>query len=82
MELRIHVLGAFDTLARPTVRRDDLLAELHARGLTPADSQLAIEKALLERWLEPAPSGELRRPAATESGGERVRDKLQSNTPP
>lgn len=82
MELRIHVLGAFDTLARPTVPRDELLAELISRDWTPVDSELAIEKALLERWLEPAPNGELRRPAATESGGERVRDKLQSSTPP
>jgi hypothetical protein len=82
MELRIHVLGAIDTLARPTVPRDALLAELHSRGLTLADCELAIDKALLEKWLEPAPNGELRRPASAESGGERVRDKLQSSTPP
>lgn len=82
MELRIHVLGAFDTLARPTVRRDELLAELQERGWTLSDSQLAIEKALLERWLEPAPNGELQRAATAQSGGERVRDKLQSSTPP
>jgi hypothetical protein len=82
MELRIHVLGAFDTLARPTVPRDALLAELQERGWTLSDSELAIDKALLERWLEPAPNGELLRPATTESGGERVRDKLQSSTPP
>jgi hypothetical protein len=82
MELRIHVLGAFDTLARPTVTRDALLAELHSRGWTLDDCELAIEKALLERWLEPAPNGELQRAGGAESGGERVRDKLQSSTPP
>jgi len=81
MELRLHVLGAFDTLAQPAVPRAALLSELEARGLTPADSELALEKALLESWLEQTPDGELRRGAA-ESSGELVRDKLQSSTPP
>lgn len=60
MRLDLHIRGAFETLARPSASEEAFLTELQSRGLSAEDSQLALEKALLEGLLERLPDGSLR----------------------
>lgn len=57
MEIDLHVLGAYNTLAHRPVTEALLMAELASRGLSTADSRLALEKAVLEGVLERSPDG-------------------------
>jgi hypothetical protein len=72
VRLDIHIQSAFETLDTPEVTDEAFLNELRGRGLSAEDSELALEKALLEGLLERLPNGLLRQRSG--SVAEEMRD--------
>lgn len=64
MEIDLHVLGAYETLAHRPVTESALLAELQSRGLSEADSRLALERAVMEGVLERQGADQFRKRSA------------------
>jgi hypothetical protein len=75
VKLDLHIQGAFDTLAAAEVSEAAFLDELRARGHSMEDSQLALEKALMEGLLERLPNGALRRRSGS------LQEELRSGGP-
>ena len=65
MNLAFLIRGAFETLNTQAVSDDMFLHELRMRGNSVEDSQLVLQKALLEGFLERLPSGELKERAGS-----------------
>lgn len=79
MEIDLHVLGAYNTLAHRPVTEALLMAELASRGLSVADSQLALEKAVMEGVLERSPDGIYRKRSSAVDA--EVKDNETSSQP-
>lgn len=80
MEIDLHVLGAYNTLAHRPVTEALLMAELASRGLSVADSQLALEKAVMEGVLERSPDGIYRKRSSAVDAA--VKDNETSSSQP
>lgn len=75
MESDLHIIGAFDTLARDRITDAEFEAELVRRGVEIEDAELMRERALLTGLLLRTPDGALQR------GPEHIRRQQLSDEP-
>lgn len=64
MELDLYIKGALAGLSPDAFSAEQLLAQFEQRGLTPHDAVQALDKALLEGWIERADGGLKKLPRA------------------